>query len=72
MHFPDIDECSENNGGCEDQCEDTVGSFVCLCTAPGLKVDEVDMFSCVGMTTECVLCNTVNMSPYSVIQSIHI
>lgn len=27
----DIDECETNNGGCEDRCTNTVGSFVCDC-----------------------------------------
>jgi len=27
----DIDECQMNNGGCQDGCTNTVGSFVCDC-----------------------------------------
>ena len=27
----DIDECSVNNGGCEHNCTNTEGSFVCSC-----------------------------------------
>ncbi|KAF0029532.1 hypothetical protein F2P81_018637 [Scophthalmus maximus] len=28
---PDIDECQENNGGCDHFCRNTVGSFECSC-----------------------------------------
>ena len=27
----DIDECSIGNGGCEDECTNTDGSFYCSC-----------------------------------------
>ena len=27
----DVDECAEENGGCEQICENTYGSFRCLC-----------------------------------------
>ena len=27
----DLDECQTNNGGCEQVCNNTVGSFVCSC-----------------------------------------
>ena len=27
----DIDECAENNGGCANECHNTVGSFHCHC-----------------------------------------
>lgn len=29
--LPDIDECQENNGGCDHFCRNTVGSFECSC-----------------------------------------
>lgn len=29
--LPDIDECLENNGGCDHFCRNTVGSFECSC-----------------------------------------
>lgn len=29
----DVDECSDGNGGCEDQCSNTVGGFYCRCPA---------------------------------------
>lgn len=28
----DIDECARNNGGCEQVCENTIGSFKCSCS----------------------------------------
>ena len=28
----DIDECITNNGGCEQLCTNTIGSFNCSCT----------------------------------------
>merc|ERR1739838_170001 len=27
----DVDECAIDNGGCSDECTNTIGSFVCLC-----------------------------------------
>lgn len=29
----DINECEVNNGGCSDVCINTVGSFMCTCSA---------------------------------------
>jgi len=29
--FPDINECSSDNGGCEVYCVNTVGSYMCEC-----------------------------------------
>ena len=29
--FIDINECSQNNGGCEHICRNTVGSYYCQC-----------------------------------------
>ncbi|XP_039438500.1 tolloid-like protein 1 [Culex pipiens pallens] len=31
VYFADVDECAVNNGGCQHECKNTVGSFVCLC-----------------------------------------
>lgn len=58
----DIDECWEQNGGCEGSCENTVGSYHCLCPLgyqlnydnhTCLDVDECwpDKFNC---SHECV------------------
>ena len=27
----DIDECGTNNGGCEHNCNNTIGAFECYC-----------------------------------------
>ncbi|OAF71502.1 hypothetical protein A3Q56_00718, partial [Intoshia linei] len=31
----DIDECLVNNGGCEEKCTNTLGSYTCSCTTTG-------------------------------------
>ncbi|XP_077869189.1 uncharacterized protein LOC100367086 [Saccoglossus kowalevskii] len=41
----DIDECITNNGGCEQDCTNTLGSFVCSCPEIG-KVLQDDGLSC--------------------------
>jgi len=45
----DIDECAENNGGCNDQavCSNTEGSFACTCN-DGFAGDG---FTCTGMSS---------------------
>jgi len=35
----DVDECSVNNGGCQYECENAVGSFVCRCPR-GYQLDD--------------------------------
>lgn len=30
--FQDIDECSINNGGCQQRCVNTEGSYYCTCS----------------------------------------
>ena len=44
--FVDVDECSNNNGGCnaDATCQNTEGSFTCTCK-PGYSGDG---FNCVG------------------------
>ena len=43
----DIDECSKGNGGCQFKCENTDGSFQCICpTGFMLSPDKV---TCIGM-----------------------
>ncbi|KAL3878455.1 hypothetical protein ACJMK2_030804 [Sinanodonta woodiana] len=34
----DIDECNENNGGCEDICFNEYGSYRCLCDTAGYQI----------------------------------
>ncbi|KAG5673535.1 hypothetical protein PVAND_003575 [Polypedilum vanderplanki] len=31
IYLTDIDECSENNGGCQHECRNTLGSYQCFC-----------------------------------------
>ncbi|XP_058060742.1 tolloid-like protein 1 [Anopheles bellator] len=31
VYFTDIDECAVNNGGCQQECKNTVGSYLCSC-----------------------------------------
>jgi hypothetical protein len=31
----DVDECSKNNGNCQQKCVDEIGSFHCECDQPG-------------------------------------
>ncbi|XP_078667423.1 collectin-10-like [Branchiostoma floridae x Branchiostoma belcheri] len=35
----DIDECATLNGGCDQNCTNTIGSYVCSCTEDGFAVD---------------------------------
>ena len=44
---PDIDECETNNGGCEQECNNIAGSFVCLCN-PGYSINSDDNSMCDG------------------------
>ena len=43
----DVDECLDNNGGCEYICTNTIGSFECSCQ-PGYDLDS-DGLACIGM-----------------------
>lgn len=57
----DINECLLANGGCEDQCMNTNGSFYCQCRN-GSSLDE-DGFSCKGIRVTyviIVLCHPFN------------
>jgi len=45
----DINECDTANGGCEQLCSNTIGSFACSCGV-GYQLDENDS-NCSG---ECV------------------
>uniref|UniRef100_A0A1B0A8T7 Metalloendopeptidase n=1 Tax=Glossina pallidipes TaxID=7398 RepID=A0A1B0A8T7_GLOPL len=31
VFFTDVDECSVNNGGCQHECRNTIGSYICSC-----------------------------------------
>ena len=41
LAYVDDDECSRNNGGCEQTCNNTVGSYTCECLK-GYILDDDD------------------------------
>ena len=43
----DINECAENNGGCAENCSNTIGNFSCTCFESGYEVIE-NHLPCVG------------------------
>ena len=47
----DINECSVNNGGCEDVCTNTIGSYTCSCQSIGYHLDN-DKHNCSGNNYE--------------------
>jgi len=42
----DIDECRDDNGGCQHICENKLGNYVCLCL-PGYDINN-DSKTCTG------------------------
>ena len=48
LFVADIDECRSDVDGCEDDCENTIGSFVCSCPRFG-KGFKTEGTECVGM-----------------------
>ena len=44
----DVNECFANNGGCEDLCSNTIGSYLCSCSASGYYLD-TNKHNCSGM-----------------------
>ena len=46
LYCVDINECNVSNGGCEQLCSNTVGSFLCDCGA-GYQLDN-NGFNCSG------------------------
>lgn len=48
MQYLDLNECKDgNNGGCQDLCVNTVGSFHCACSWSGYQLHP-NMVDCVG------------------------
>ena len=43
----DTNECSSNNGGCEDACINTVGSYLCSCNTSGYYLN-ANKYNCSG------------------------
>ena len=48
-YFSDYDECSKNNGGCEQDCINTEGSYYCNCSKPGYELNQLNQKSCDGL-----------------------
>ena len=44
----DTYECAVNNGGCDDECIDTDGSYYCSCDDDGYELAG-DKHTCIGM-----------------------
>ncbi|XP_040151178.1 fibrillin-2-like [Anopheles arabiensis] len=47
----DVDECADNNGGCEQTCMNKPGSYECGCE-PGLQIDTLNGHTCIDID-EC-------------------
>ena len=43
----DIDECLNNNGGCDHKCTNTIGSYYCSCEE-GYQLTEDNHMKCEG------------------------
>ena len=46
MIFSEVDECLEGTAGCSHQCENTQGSYLCLCSQ-GFQLDS-EAKNCIG------------------------
>ena len=46
LSYIDIDECTDDNGGCQHICNNTGGSYYCSCN-PGYSVN-LDQQNCTG------------------------
>jgi hypothetical protein len=46
-HLSDVNECVGGNHGCQHQCNNTEGSFVCSCNA-GYTLNATDSKTCLG------------------------
>ena len=47
----DINECDFNNGGCDGTCENTEGSYICLCPTGHHSLDGTGQ-NCTGLLTK--------------------
>ena len=55
----DINECSDDNGGCDHTCTNTIGSYSCGCD-DGYELD-TDEHTCIGIIIDyaCMDLNTM-------------
>ena len=61
-NISDMDECSLNIDGCEEVCQNTVGSYKCSCTQGELSTDGKN---CTGMCAAmCTLIYRYGTRPY--------
>jgi len=54
----DVNECATNNGGCEDTCNNTIGSYNCQCRA-GFRLADNGR-DCVGQSPHLHLASSVS------------
>ena len=47
IDFTDVDECHTDNGGCNQTCTNTHGSYICSCI--GLYTLDDDQHGCIGI-----------------------
>ena len=57
LSIADINECADDNGGCQHICNNTGGSFHCSCN-PGYSLNEGGK-NCIGM---CYICPYIHSS----------
>ena len=60
FYYTDIDECSTSNGGCEQVCTNTIGSFYCSCN-DGFSLNANET-TCDGIKSNTVSCCVFSLS----------
>ena len=60
----DINECSEDNGGCSSVCNNTIGSYVCTCEA-GYELD-MSGYNCSGKIIPLILIDIRNLFKWKI------
>ncbi len=50
--YTDIDECANSNGGCNQNCTNTIGSFYCSC-GEGYRLGNLGL-NCNGQFVDCL------------------
>jgi len=57
IFLPDVNECITDNGNCEQNCTNTIGSFYCSCWT-GYRLDENGK-NCTGKFKAAMICSRV-------------